>query len=68
MPEIAPDPPGNDSGAQHSQIVNLLAGYTYWHTSLPSAEFFTLDASAQDSQHDTDCDPEMLTDEGTSTG
>jgi len=30
--------------------------------------FFTLDASAQDSQHNTDFDPDMLTDEGTSTG
>jgi len=50
------------------QIVNLPAGYAYSHTSPPCAEFVTLDASAQDSQHDTDFDPDMLTDEGTSTG
>jgi len=38
------------------------------HTALPCAKFFNLDASAQDSQHDTDFNPDMLTDEGTSTG
>jgi hypothetical protein len=46
----------------------LPADYTYSHTSLPCAESFTLDASAQESEHDTDIDPDMLPDEGTSTG
>jgi len=45
-----------------------MAGYAYSQTSLPCAIFYTLDASAQDSQHDTDFDPNMLNDEGTSTG
>jgi len=74
-PEATPPPPkmppaatGVSSAAQRAQIVNLQARYAYSHTSLPCAEFFTLDASAQDSQHDTDFDPDMLTDEGTSTG
>jgi hypothetical protein len=40
----------------------------YSHTSLPCAESFTLDAAAQESKHDTDFDPDMLPDEGTSTG
>jgi len=40
----------------------------YSHTSLPRAEVFTLGTYAQDSQHDTDFDPDILTDEGTSTG
>jgi len=59
---------GNSSAAKRAQIVNLPAGYAYSHTALPCAESFTGDASAQDSQHDTDFDPDMLTDEGTSTG
>jgi len=68
LPKMSPVPTGENSGAQHSLIVNLLAGYAYSHTYLPCAEFSTLDASAQDSQHDTDFDPDMLTDERTSTG
>ena len=59
---------GNISGDQPLEIINLPAGYTYSHTSLPCAESFTLDASAQESEHDTDFDPDMLPDEGTSTG
>ena len=68
LPETPPAPTGNSSRAQQAQIVNLPARYAYSHRSLPWAEFFTLDACAQDSQHDTDFDPDMLTDEGTSTG
>jgi hypothetical protein len=59
---------GNISGDQSLEIINLPAGYTSTHTSLQCAECFTFDASAQDSEHDTDCDPDMLPDEGTSTG
>jgi hypothetical protein len=46
----------------------LPASYAYSHTSLPCADSFTFDASAQDSEHDTDIDPDMLTDEETSSG
>ena len=78
-PEPTPDPTpplpgtpltstGNISGDQRLEIINLSAGYTYSHTSLPCAESFTLDASAQESEHDTDFDRDMLPDEGTSTG
>jgi hypothetical protein len=59
---------GNISGDQRLEIINLPAGYTYSHTSLPCAESCTLDASAQESEHDTDFDPDMLPEEGTSTG
>ena len=68
LPKTPPTPTGNNSRAQHSQIVNLPARYAYSHTSLPCADLFTVDASAKDSQHDTDYDPDMLTDKGTSTG
>ena len=41
-------------------MVNLPAGYMYWHTGLPCAEFF----HDKETEHDTDFDPDMLTDEG----
>jgi len=59
---------GNNCGALWLDIVNFPAGYAYSHTFLPCAEFFPLDSSAQETQHNTDFYPDMLTDEGTSTG
>jgi len=50
----------NTSEVQPSQIVNLPAGYTYSRTDLPCAEFF----DDEETEHDTDFDPDMLTDEG----
>jgi len=58
----------NTSGDQRLEIINLPACYTYSHSSLPFAESSTPDASAQESEQDTDFDPDMLPDEGTSTG
>jgi hypothetical protein len=60
-PGTPPAPTGNTSTAQPSEIVNLPAGYTYSHTALPCAEFFEDDG---DTEHDTDFDPDMLTDDG----
>jgi len=60
-PGTPPAPTGNTSGAEPAEIVNLPAGYTYSHTVLPCAEFFEDD---EDTEHDTDFDPDMLTDEG----
>jgi len=60
-PPAPPAPNGNTSEVQPSEIVNLPAGYTYSHTGLPCAEFTDDD---EDTQHDTDFDPDMLTDEG----
>jgi len=60
-PPAPPTPTGDTSGAEPSEIGNLLAGYTYSHTALLWAEFFDDD---EDTQHDTDFDPDMLTDEG----
>jgi len=68
LPWMPPTPTHNNSTAQCSQIVDLLARYAYSHTSLPCAELFSLNASAQDCLHNTAFDPDMLTDEGTSTG
>jgi hypothetical protein len=60
-PGTQPAPTGNSSGAQPSEIVNLLAGYSYSHTALPCAEFFE---DGEDTEHDTDFDPDMLSDDG----
>jgi len=68
LPGTSPAPTSITSGAAHSQIVNLPAGYPYSHTDFPCAEIFDHDASAQDSHHNIDFDPDMLTDEGTYTG
>jgi hypothetical protein len=68
LPETPHATTGYNSAAQCVQIVKYPAPYTYSHPSLPWADSFTLDASAQNSQHDTDFDPHMLTNEATSTG
>jgi hypothetical protein len=61
-------PPGSNGTAKCYGTINLLAGYVYLHTSLPCTGIFTLDINAQDTQHDTDFDPDMLTNEGIFTG
>jgi hypothetical protein len=68
LPSMPPAAPGENAGAQLSQIINVLAGFAYLHTAVPGAESITVDASAQDSQNNTDFDPDMLTDKGTATG
>jgi len=60
-PGTPPAPTGNTSGAQPAEIFYLLAGYTYSHTALSCVEYFEDD---EDTEHDTDFDPDMLTDEG----
>jgi hypothetical protein len=57
----APGATGNTSVAPSSDIVNLPAGYTYSHTALLCAEF---SEDNEDTKHDTDFDPDMLTDDG----
>jgi len=73
-PQPTPHPPGspptstgNTFGAQSLVIIDLPAGYADSQTPIPCGESFSLDTSAQDSEHDTDFDPYMLPDEGTST-
>jgi hypothetical protein len=60
-PGMIPAPTSNTSGAQLSEIVNLLAGYTHSDTALPGAGFFE---DAADTELTTDFDPGMLTDDG----
>jgi hypothetical protein len=40
----------------------------YSHPSVPTADFINLHVYSQDSQPNTDFDPDLLTEEGTSTG
>jgi len=68
LPGMPPARPSNNAGAQRSQIANVLARCACSHTALPCAEWFTLDTSAQDSKHDTDFDPDVVTDKGPATG
>jgi hypothetical protein len=68
LPGTPPAAIGNTSGAQRLEIINLPASYAYSHTSHPCAGSITLDASAQDSQHDTNFDTDMLIDEGRTSG
>jgi hypothetical protein len=58
---MPPAPTGNTSGAQLFEINTLPAGYIDSHTGLPGAECFEDD---EDTEHDTDFDPNMVTDDG----
>ena len=67
-PKTPPVPPGDNEAAHVSEIECLPPGYVFIHTPLPSAQFFNLDAYAKDHKRDKDFDPDLLTDEATSTG
>jgi len=67
-PETPPVPPGNNEAAHLSKLEGVPPGYVYIHTPLPSAQFFNLDAYATDRKRDQDFNPDLLTDERTSTG
>jgi len=60
-PGTPPAPTSNTSRAQPAEITNLPAGHTYSYTALAWAEYFEDD---EDTEHDTNFDPDMLTDEG----
>jgi len=63
LPGTPPAPTSNTSGVQLSQIVKLPARYTYSNTALPCGEF----VDDEETEHDTDFDLDMLTDEGSYT-
>jgi hypothetical protein len=46
----------------------LPASYVSLHTCFPCAEYFAPDAYAQDSQHNSDFDPDTLTDKVSTAG
>jgi hypothetical protein len=67
-PRTPPWPPGDDKGAQFSQINCVPARSAYLHPALPNAQHFNLDAYAKDSNHNTDFNSHLLTDQETLTG
>jgi len=67
-PETPPVPPSNNEAAHLSEMDGVPPRYVYIHTPLPIAEFFNRDAYAKDRKDDKDFDPDLLTDEETSTG
>jgi len=67
-PETPFVPPGNDEAALLSKIERVPPGDVYIHTSHPSTPFFCHDAYAKNRKRDKDFYPDLLTDEGTSTG
>jgi hypothetical protein len=68
LPKTPHAPPGDTEGAQGFHINNFPPGYVYLHFPFSSAQYFNLDGYSPDSQDDTDYNPDILTDEGTSTG
>jgi len=65
MPLVSP---GNNEEAQLSEIEGVLLRYVYIHTPLPGDQFMNHDVYAKDRKRDIDFDPDLLTDEETSTG
>jgi len=68
LPWMPPAPPGDNEGAQCSEIEGVPPRYVYLQTSLSSAEFFYFDADANDCKWNKDHIPDLLTDEVTSAG
>jgi len=60
--------PCTNEAAHISKIESVPPGYVYMHTPLPSAQFFNLEAYAQDCKCDEDYNPDLLTDDRISTG
>jgi len=61
-------PPDASERTQSSETEGGPPGYVYIHTPLPSARFFTLGPHAYERMRDKDFIPDLLTDEGPSTG
>jgi len=61
-------PPGENAGAHACEIDSLAPRYLSIHTPLSRAQFFNLDGYAKDCKCDKDFNPDLLTDEVTSTG
>jgi len=67
-PGTPPAPPDDSEITQSSETEGVPPGYVYIHTPLPSTRYFNLDQYAKDRMRDTDFIPDLLTDEGPSTG
>jgi len=63
-----PAPAGDNEGAQRSEMEGLPPRYAFIPTPIPKAQIFNLDSYAKDRKQNEDFIPDLLTDEGTSTG
>jgi len=61
-------PPAENGRAPNSEINTVPPGYVYIHTPFPNAQLYNLDAYANDCKRNTHFIPDLLTDEGISTG
>ena len=67
-PRTPPVPPDDSERTQSSETDGVPPRYLYIHTALPSSQFFNLHPYAKDHMHNKDFIPDLLTDEGPSTG
>jgi len=65
---MPPAPPDDSQRTQSSKTEGVRPGYLYIHTPLASAQFFYLDPYAKDRMRNEEFIPDLLTDEGPSTG
>ena len=68
MPGTPPAPPADGERTQRSATEGVPPRYVCIHTPLPSARCFNLDPYAKDCMCDKDFIPDLLTEEGQSTG
>jgi len=67
-PRMPPRPPGDDQRGHASESEGLPPRYAYIHTPLHSTQLFNLGVYAKDRERNEDFIPDLLTNEGTSTG
>jgi len=67
-PRTPPAPPDESERTQGWETERLPPGYVYIHTLLPSIWLFNLDPYAKDWMRDKDFIPDLVTDDGPSTG
>jgi hypothetical protein len=67
-PPTQPSPPGDSDQHASTEIKGAPTEYVYIHTPLPNTQFFNHDAYAKDLKPDNDSIPDLLTDQGPSTG
>lgn len=65
---MPPVPPGDDEGAQSSEIHSVPPRYVYIHIHSPNAQFFNLDVHTKNCKYNKDLTPDLLTDTEVSIG
>jgi len=65
---MPPAPPGDSERSRSSETDGVPPGYMYIHTPPPTVWFFNLDPYGKDRKCNKDFIPDLLTDEGPSTG